>query len=138
MADLEFVRFKKQLQAGGYRITAPRMRMFGYLQNHPALTMKQLIELIDQHDQVTVYRNVDLFEKLGIITKVQIGRSVKIELSDMFAHHHHHMACVNCGKVYVLKDNPAIERQIAKISQASGFKPTDHSLEIRGLCKNCK
>ncbi len=138
MGSIEFVRFKKLLQNGGHRITKPRMLLFGHLQNHPALTVKELIQFIRKHDQVTVYRNVDLFEKLGIITKVQIGRSVKIELSDMFQHHHHHMSCVNCGKVYILRDNPVIERQIDKISKASGFKPTDHSLEIRGLCKNCQ
>lgn len=138
MGSIEFVRFKKLLQTGGHRITKPRMRLFGHLQSHPALTLKKLITLVSEHDQVTVYRNVDLFEKLGVVTKVQIGRSTKIELSDMFRHHHHHMSCVNCGKVYVLRDNPAIEQQIARIAESSGFKPTDHSLEIRGLCKSCR
>lgn len=138
MADVEFERFKKIVKSQGYKMTPPRMRMFGYLQNHSALTLKKLISLVLQHDQVTVYRNVDLFEKLGVVTKIQIGRDIKIELSDMFRHHHHHMSCVNCDKVYVLRDNPAIEQQIARISKSSGFKPTDHSLEIRGLCQTCQ
>ncbi len=138
MADVEFQRFQKLLKTSGYKLTKPRMSMFGYLQNHPALTLKQLIKLVNKHDQVTVYRNTDLFEKLGVITKVQIGHSIKIELSDMFTHHHHHMSCLNCDKVYVLRDSPIIEKQINHIAQASGFKPTDHSLEIRGLCKACQ
>lgn len=138
MASVEFVRFKKLLKNHGHFITKPRMRLFGILQNHPALSIGELIEKTPRHDRVTVYRNVDLFEKLGIIARIQLGRQTKIELSDMFQHHHHHMSCVNCGKVYILKDNAIIEQQIKRISTASGFKPTDHQLEIRGFCKNCR
>lgn len=138
MADVEFLRFKKLLKARGHFVTKPRMRMFGLLQHHPAVTVKKLLDLVEKHDRSTVYRNLDLFEKLGIITKVQLGWKTRIELSDMFRHHHHHMSCNNCGKVYVLKDNPRVEKEIARIASASKFQATDHSLEIRGLCDTCR
>lgn len=138
MADLEFRRFKKLLKSNGYFVTLPRQRLFGYLQSHPALTIKQLINLVDKHNQATVYRNLILFEKLGIVTKLQIGRHSKVELTDKFRHHHHHLTCTNCGKVLVLKDNQIIEIELAWIGQGTGFKITDHQLEIRGLCQNCQ
>ncbi|MES2971347.1 MAG: Fur family transcriptional regulator [Patescibacteria group bacterium] len=137
MADVEFERFKTLLRKHSYLVTQPRMRLFGYLQNHPAYTLKELIHLTKKHDPVTVYRNIDLFEKLGIINRIRLGWNTKIELSDIFQHHHHHMSCVSCGKIFILKDNDIIEQEIAKISQRSKFKPMDHQLEIRGLCHNC-
>lgn len=138
MTDIEFIRFKKLLKSNGHFVTTPRMRLFGVLQNHPALTLKELIKLTKRHDQVTVYRNMDLFEKLGIINRLRLGWRTKIELSDIFQHHHHHMSCVNCGKVWTLKENIVIENQISKLAESNAFKPIDHQLEIRGLCKACQ
>jgi Fur family ferric uptake transcriptional regulator len=138
MSSAEFEQFKRLLKKDGYFVTKPRMRLFGLLQSHPALSLKELIKLTKKHDQVTVYRNVDLFEKLGVVTRLRLGWNTKIELSDMFRHHHHHMSCLKCGRVYILKDSPAIEHEIARISSGSGFKATDHQLEISGLCKNCQ
>lgn len=138
MADVEFSRFKKLLKDSGYFVTAPRMRLFGLLQNHPALTLKELIKLVKKHDQTTVYRNMDLFERLGIINRLRLGWHTKIELSDIFQHHHHHMSCVNCGKVWALKEDALIEAQIIKLANLKDFKAMDHQLEIRGLCKTCQ
>lgn len=138
MASKEFAKFKKLLKGKGYFLTAPRMRAFGLLQNQPALSIKELIDLMKGFDQTTVYRTIDLFEKLGVITRVQLGWHSKIELSDTFQHHHHHLTCANCGKVSVLQEDETIEHRIKLLSQASGFKPTDHQLEIRGLCQNCQ
>lgn len=138
MASKEFAKFKKLLKENNYFVTAPRMRAFGLLQNQPALSTKELIRLMKGFDQTTTYRTVELFEKLGIVTRVQLGWHSKIELSDAFQHHHHHLTCTNCGKVSVLQEDETIERRIRLLSQASGFKPTDHQLEIRGLCVDCR
>lgn len=137
MASVEFVRFKKLLKSRGNFVTMPRMRLFGLLQKHTALTIGELIHKTTKHDRVTVYRNIDLFEKLGIVTRVQLGGQTKVELSDMFQHHHHHMTCLNCGKVFVLKENKIIETELARIGHGTHFKITDHQLEIRGLCSKC-
>lgn len=138
MADIEFLRFKKLLKNNGNFVTAPRMRMFGLLQHHPAVTVKKLMKLVEKHDRSTVYRNIDLFEKLGIINRLRLGWQTKIELSDVFKHHHHHMSCVKCGKVIALRNHPAIEKEIGNLSKRAGFQPMDHQLEIRGLCKTCQ
>ena len=138
MADTEFRRFKKLLTSKGYFMTRPRMRLFGLLQKHPALTFKQLLRLNSQHDPVTLYRNVELFENLGIINKLRLGWETKIEISDVFRHHHHHFTCVSCGQVINLKENAIIEKQIKNITRQLSLKAMDHQLEIRGLCPKCQ
>lgn len=138
MTDVEFRRFKKLLKTNGYFVTQPRMRLFGHLQKRPTLTMKKLIRLVDAHDQVTIYRNVDLFEKLGIINRLRLGWETKIELSDIFRHHHHHFTCVKCGKIIALPDDPDLEERISLLGRGKGLRALDHQLEIRGLCKTCQ
>jgi Fur family zinc uptake transcriptional regulator len=135
---MEVSRFKKLLKDNGHFITKPRLRLFAILQRRPALTMQELIPLVDQHDQVTVYRNIDLFEKLGIINRLRLGWLTKIELSDIFVHHHHHFTCTNCGKIFDLPDDPIIEKQISQLALGKNFHATDHQLEIRGLCRDCQ
>lgn len=137
MASREFVMFKKLLRKNSNFVTMPRMRLFATLQKHPALTLKELIAATPKHDQVTVYRNVDLFEKLGIINRLRLGWQTKIELSDIFLHHHHHLTCIKCSKIFDLPENTMIEEQINKIAKENSFKPTDHQLEIRGYCHSC-
>lgn len=134
---METTRFKNLLKQNGHFVTKPRLRLFAILQKRPALTMQQLIVLLKKHDQVTVYRNIDLFEKLGIINRIRLGWHTKIELSDVFIHHHHHFSCLKCGLVINLPENQIIEQQIAVLGASQKFKAVDHQLEIRGLCQNC-
>jgi len=137
MDDIEFANFKKLLKDNGYFITKPRLRLFALLHHHPEISIKQLVVLADKNDQSTVYRNLILFEKLGIINRLRLGWHSKVELSDMFQHHHHHFTCLKCGNVTILPENSLLEDQINKLAASKNFSQTDHQLEIRGLCQSC-
>lgn len=137
MQDIEIKRFRRLLKNNNYFNTKPRYRLFLILQKFPALTLHELIAKLPQHDQVTVYRNIDLFEKLGVITRIRLGWNTKIELSDVFQHHHHHFTCLKCFRVINLPEDKTIERRINKLGESQGLKITDHQLEIRGLCNRC-
>ena len=138
MNDVELRRFRKLLKRNNYFNTKPRYRLFLILQKFPALSLNELIAKLPQHDQVTVYRNIDLFEKLGVITRIRLGWNTKIELSDVFVHHHHHFTCLKCLRVVNLDEDKTIERRINKLGLGKGLKITDHQLEIRGLCNRCQ
>jgi len=134
----EVRQYKLLLKKYGYYITKARLRLFMILQNHPALTIQELIKLSAKNDQATVYRNIIVLERLGVISRLQLGWRSKLELSDMFRHHHHHVTCIRCGQVTGLQDSTALEKEIAKLTQTLKFKQTDHQLEIRGICRSCK
>jgi Fur family ferric uptake transcriptional regulator len=133
----EIKEFKRLLKIHRYYVTKARLRLFAILQNHPALTIKELIKLSAKNDQATVYRNIIVFEKLCIVSRLQLGWHSKLELSDMFRYHHHHLTCTTCGDVVALPDNQILEREISQLAKSHDFKPSDHQLEIRGTCKNC-
>ncbi|HSX24224.1 MAG TPA: Fur family transcriptional regulator [Candidatus Saccharimonadales bacterium] len=134
----EIKRFKALLKQNGHFVTKPRLRLFVILQKHNALTIHQLIKLLTLHDQATVYRNIKVFERLGIISRLQLGWHSKLELSDIFQHHHHHLTCTNCGRVIALPENPTVERALTQLARSKNFKAMDHQLEIRGLCQTCQ
>ncbi len=138
MDDQELRRFRKLLKKNNYFNTRPRYRLFLILQKYPVLSINELIAKLPQHDQTTVYRNMDLFEKLGIITRIRLGWNTKIELSDVFVHHHHHFTCLKCLRVINLAEDKTIERRINKLGDGLGLKISDHQLEIRGLCNKCQ
>lgn len=107
------------------------------LQKFNEVTISELINLLNVHDQATVYRNIKIFEKLGIINRLRLGWHSRLELSDIFHHHHHHFTCLRCGEIIILKENQALEQEIAKISNQLNFQASDHQIEIRGYCKKC-
>ncbi len=88
-------------------------------------------------DRASVYRTLALFEKLGIIQRLHIGWKYKLELTDRFTHHHHHLSCVSCGKVFTLQADHTLEARLQALAVANNFVAQDHQIEIRGLCSDC-
>jgi len=133
------VTLKEYLQKEGYSLTKTRQQVFNALADSDTLSMNQLIrKLQNKMDRASIYRTIDLFEKLGIVTRLQIGWKYKLELSEAFAGHHHHATCLNCGKIIAFEENPKLEDDINKLANDIRFKLTAHSLELRGLCSTCQ
>jgi Fur family ferric uptake transcriptional regulator len=88
-------------------------------------------------DRASVYRTVGLFEKLGIVQRINIGWKYRIELSDSFAGHHHHLICTNCQTILPI-DMRNIEDFIELTAKQNGFTAVTHQIEIQGLCGKCK
>ena len=127
------------LKQHGHSVTQARQDVFNAMVDSGPLTMAQLTNKVRARiDRASVYRTVELFEKLGIINRLQIGWKYKLELSDVFTGHHHHAACMNCGKVVAFEENPDLEADIHKLADSLGFKLASHSLELRGLCADCQ
>lgn len=130
--------FKKTLQRNRNYITDARIRLFRILQRNPALSIPELIKLSAKHDQATVYRNLILFERLGVVTQLRLGWNSKVELTDKFAPHHHHLVCINCQKIVALPEDNNIESAISMLGAKYGYTQLSHQLEIQGLCMACQ
>lgn len=127
------------LKSAGYSLTKPRLAVFTALQAGKPRSMRELIlDLSSVIDRASIYRTIELFEKLGIVVRVQSGWKYKIELSDAFLPHHHHLTCLNCGRVVSYEEPDELENLISKIASQHGFVPKDHSMEISGLCPQCR
>jgi Fur family transcriptional regulator, ferric uptake regulator len=130
---------EQQLKHAGHSITKQRMLVFDALYGQEPLFMQEIISTLAKTvDRASVYRTIDLFEKLGIVQRLSIGWKYKFELSDTFHEHHHHMTCKACGKLIPLDGDSHIENDIADLARKHSFVITSHQLEITGLCAACQ
>ncbi len=137
--DVTTLQLQQHLKTYRYSLTRSRQLVFGALQDSEPQTMAELVAACgDQLDRATVYRTVDLFEKLGIVQRLSIGWKYKLELTDSFSHHHHHLTCMNCGRVIPLPEDETLENRLNQLAKLLKFVPKNHQIEVRGLCQDCQ
>jgi Fur family transcriptional regulator, ferric uptake regulator len=84
----------------------------------------------------TVYRTLALLSEHGVV--------------DEFAHrpgetcyrlcgegHHHHLVCERCHGVAEI-EGCEIDSWLADAARERGFEPTSHTLEVSGVCADCR
>jgi Fe2+ or Zn2+ uptake regulation protein len=132
-------RLRQTLNSHGLLVSRARVILFELLLNHEPQTIAELAKRSrGEIDRATIYRNVALFEQLGIVQRLYIGWKYKLELTDKFAEHHHHLACSNCGKLIPITEEAALANFIKQISTAHHFRAQTHQLEVQGLCQTCQ
>jgi Fur family ferric uptake transcriptional regulator len=130
---------RNTLKSHRQSLTGPRQLVFKALEDKEPQTMHQLVAACSGHiDRASIYRTIALFEKLGIVQRLQIGWKYKLELSDRFSHHHHHLTCTGCGATIALPEDRLLEDRLRSLASALHFKAGDHQIEVRGLCQNCQ
>ena len=83
----------------------------------------------------TIYRTLALLEDSHMVTSLSFGaQGKKYELGAK--EHHDHMICTACGDITEFVDEE-IENRQDSIAESLGFKISDHSMQIYGICKNC-
>lgn len=129
--------FVRILKEQGQSITAARLQVFRTLLGQEPLSMHELVQRTGNVDRASVYRAVGLFERLGIVQRLNTGWKYKIELTDRFSEHHHHLTCTNCGKTVDMNESE-LETLISKLAKHHNFAPSAHQIEIQGLCSDCQ
>jgi Fur family ferric uptake transcriptional regulator len=128
---------KDLLKRNGQSVTTTRLAVFEALSGQEPLSMHELVERVRSADRASVYRTIDLFERLGIVQRLNTGWKYKVELSDKFAAHHHHLTCTHCGATTPMNE-AELETVIDRLARNHGFRPMAHQIEIQGICNNCQ
>ncbi len=135
--------FKALLKKNNLKFTIQREVILETLYNSDEhLTPESLHHLIqDKYPDLktgiaTVYRTLALLEDSSMVTSLSFGaQGKKYELGAK--NHHDHMICTECGDITEFVDEQIEERQ-HKIADELGFKMSDHSMQIYGICKECQ
>ncbi len=128
---------KQTLADNDASLTKPRIMVFELLDRPEPQTLSSLVRASKGHlDRASLYRTINLFEDLGIINRINTGFKYKLELSDRFNRHHHHLTCISCGRIINTEDSQ-FEDLIMKQADRHHFVLRDHQLEIQGICQNC-
>jgi len=127
------------LQTYSLKKTSTRLKVLSILSNAEIpLSVEKIQTQSRSENLATLYRTLELFEKVGLINKVQLfGRHTFYELIDE-DHHHHHLSCKKCGILEDIEiDTPYTLERLALKKSKSFSSITNHSLEFFGMCKKC-
>ncbi|MFO7941725.1 MAG: transcriptional repressor [Bacillota bacterium] len=136
-------RVYRRLREEDFKLTRQRRIIVGALLKHEAQhpSAEELHQLVRQQlpdvGLATVYRTLDLLERLGIIRGMDFGDGrTRYELTSEL-HQHHHLICVRCGAIQEVDEDLLgdVEDQIAG---RTGFTIVDHDLKIYGICQKCR
>ena len=139
--------FKQILKDKGLKVTTQRIMILEELSNSPDkhLTAEEIYELVKTEcpeiGLATVYRTIQLLLELHLVDRINLDDGyVRYEIGDVEAnvtrHHHHHLICLNCGKIMSFEDD-LLEELESKIKQTTGFFVVDHEVKLYGYCKEC-
>jgi Fur family ferric uptake transcriptional regulator len=125
--------------AGG-RLTAPRRAVLEALlaADHP-VSAEQIADglggRLPATEQVSVYRNLDWLEEIGIVRHVHVGHGAGLyHLASVGEHEY--LVCERCAAVTSI-DAAQLSRVRAEIKKVAGFHAHFDHFPIHGLCPVC-
>ena len=130
-----------QLQDNGYRLTGARRAVVEIIaDSHRALTPVEVYDAArDQYPAlglVTVYRTLEKLEELGLIQRVHQPQGCQAFITAGTGHQHL-LLCSKCGRT-TLFDGDDLDQFIKFVARKTGYRITEHWLQLFGLCENCK
>jgi Fur family ferric uptake transcriptional regulator len=87
-------------------------------------------------DRSTVYRTLERFSDLRILSRTDLGRGCG-EYEVVTDQPHHHLVCQGCGQVFDL-DHAYLAASAEAIRGDFGFEPIFDHFAIFGWCRECQ
>lgn len=128
----------ERLKASGGRMTKKRECVLGALftMDRPASAeeIRERAEL-PPSDLVTVYRNLETFEKLGVLQRIPLETGTQLFELTAPDEHYHHLICRVCHKAERL--DFCVSHDVVKKAKSQGYSQIAHVMEVYGLCEDC-
>ena len=130
-----------RLRAIGQRATPQRLLILGAFANpEEHLTAEEVYErvgpLSPAVNRSTVYRTLELFRDLGLISETDLGSGVR-HFALIDSQRHHHLICRNCGTMLEFDDDLVAPIRAAA-EERYGFAVTIDHLALFGWCAVCR
>ena len=113
------------------------------------LSSKEHMTINELHDKLkvnnigiaTLYRNLDSFKNLGIITEINVEGKAYYEMK-IFGRKpiHIHFKCTNCGKIMDIEDNKLYHEylKLNRLIEERDLLIYDSVVTFKGICSDCK
>lgn len=146
MDKSEYIKAAKvKLKDKGYKFTYPRFEMLNII-----CDSKKHMDAYEIYDKVkgkniglsTVYRNVLIFEKAGVLKKIYVSNIGYYELEPLGKYKIHiHGKCVKCNKIMDLDDEYItnhLNKIVSKLQSYDSIAVEGVSVILSVLCDKCK
>lgn len=140
----------QKLRNHGFKCTIPReaiLEVLNATDDHlsPEDIYLKVHETYPNIGLTTVYRTLDMLEKLDLVIKLEFGdRRSRYELSEQVSHkaHHHHLICSKCGRIIDYSDFMEDEVDFLKkveqeLEKKHNFSIKKHVIHFYGTCDRC-
>jgi Fur family transcriptional regulator, ferric uptake regulator len=109
---------------------------------HP-VSIGDIAENLPELPRSSAYRHLVDLEGVGLVRRVASGDEfARFELAEDLTEHHHHLLCVDCGKVIDVTPTAEFEGDVARtidqLAASQGFVPHSHRLDVLGVCAGCR
>ena len=137
---------REKLSERGYKMTPQRKEILKIFVEHKDhhLSADDVFGILREENSeiglATVYRSLELLNKLGILSKMEFGDGCsryELNTTNPKTHHHHHLICVKCKKVIEFEED-LLEHLESDIAKKSGFEILNHEVKFFGYCAECK
>jgi len=144
MADDMHSVAERRLRRIDQRYTSGRRAIIDLLLSvgHP-VSIEDIAERLPGLPRSSAYRHLTNLHAAGLIRRVTASDEyTRFELAEDLTEHHHHLLCLNCGKVTDVTLPTSLEQQvtsaIGKLAGTEGFQAHSHRLDVLGLCAACQ
>jgi Fe2+ or Zn2+ uptake regulation protein len=127
-----------KLKEHGYKLTKPRYLILDALEDSPPLGAEEIFRLVNKTQRVnlsTVYRNLSILMKMGLIRKVN-----SLDQADQFElvrnHCQHALECLRCG-ARVVFTGCVFDQIVREVESETHYRIKKHNLELYGTCPEC-
>lgn len=122
----------------GLKVTPQRIAIYRELaktDQHPSTEMiyKRIKDYYPNISLTTVYRTLETFERLGLISVVNVLYNAA--RYDANLNPHHHIVCVNCKKIEDVYDETLDDTKIN--TDIEDYTVTGFSVLFNGVCRQC-
>ncbi len=135
---------ERRLRQADQRYTPGRRAIISLLLSagHP-VSIEDIASQLPDLPRSSAYRHLTDLESAGLVRRVAAGDEfTRFELAEDLTGHHHHLVCLNCGKVTDVILPSGFEQQaaraIARLADEAGFQAHSHRLDVLGLCAACR
>ena len=113
------------------QFTKKRLQILEVLKaSKDAVSASSIHSSLPQIDLATIYRNLDLFTKAGLVKKLQLDDEALYEYQET---PHHHAVCNNCDKIIHFT---IPKKDLAKLVKVKDFIVEDVDVTVRGNCRH--
>ncbi len=129
----------EQLKESGHRFTGKRKIVVDLFIEYKDkyLTAKDVYEHVKKSypsiSYDTIYRTLALLKQENLIEEMEYGDEASRYRLSCGQGHHHHLVCLGCGSIKVVKDCPM---ELINIDR-DDFTVVNHRFEIFGYCSTC-
>ena len=133
----------ERLRARGLRMTAQRTQVLDAVMALEHATPEAIGARLREQagddgaapDASTVYRNLELLERLGLVWHTHLGKGAPVYHAS--EHHHLHVVCQSCGEISSVPPD-LLDSAAERLAAELGFSVDVGHVALSGTCRNCR